>query len=164
MRFRCCTSTSWTEKHFNFPTLVTWRSFLTSRAWALTGHALLLDKSCSTSYWGAPSLVMSKSKSQQFYVLERRSITVADPKVITNDNLTVSSLLNKWSARGLGQYWPSGNIDAGLVLYQLASLTGHRCTMSYDKVTCLVYFCIFFTVLYFCVFCVCRAFCILCVS
>ena len=34
-KFRCCTSTSSTEKHFNFPTLVTWRSFLTSRAWAL---------------------------------------------------------------------------------------------------------------------------------
>ena len=37
--FRCCTSTSWTEVHFNFPTLVTWRSFLTSRAKALAGDA-----------------------------------------------------------------------------------------------------------------------------
>ena len=31
-RFRCSTSTSWTEKHFNFPTLVTWRSSITSPA------------------------------------------------------------------------------------------------------------------------------------
>ena len=38
-KFSCCTSTSWTEKHFNFPTLVTWRSFITSRAWALAGDA-----------------------------------------------------------------------------------------------------------------------------
>ena len=38
-RFSCCTNTSWTEKHFNFPTLVTWRSFITSRAWALAGDA-----------------------------------------------------------------------------------------------------------------------------
>ena len=28
-----------TWKHFNFPTLVTWRSFLTSRAQALAGDA-----------------------------------------------------------------------------------------------------------------------------
>ena len=36
-KFRCCTSTSWREKHLNFPTLVTWRSFITSRAKALAG-------------------------------------------------------------------------------------------------------------------------------
>ena len=32
-------STSWTGKHFNFLRLVTWRNFLTSRAWALAGDA-----------------------------------------------------------------------------------------------------------------------------
>ena len=29
-KFRCCTSTSWREQHLNFPTLATWRSFITS--------------------------------------------------------------------------------------------------------------------------------------
>ena len=38
-RFRCCTSIHWTGELFNFPTLVTWRSFITSRAQALAGDA-----------------------------------------------------------------------------------------------------------------------------
>ena len=38
-KFRCCTSTSWREQHLNFPSLVTWRSFITSHAWALAGDA-----------------------------------------------------------------------------------------------------------------------------
>ena len=36
-KFCCCTSTSWTGNYFDFPMLVTWRSLLTSRAWALAG-------------------------------------------------------------------------------------------------------------------------------
>ena len=62
-RFRCYTITSWTEKHFNLPTLVKWRGFLTSRALALVGDAegqgsgLLVTSDCGTteewaSEWG----------------------------------------------------------------------------------------------------------------
>ena len=63
-RFRCCTSTSWREKHFNFPTLVTWRSFLTSRAETLAGDAagqgagLLVASDCAGKVELQPIMVL----------------------------------------------------------------------------------------------------------
>ena len=78
-RFSCCTSTSWIEKHFNFPTLVTWRSFITSCAWALAGDAagqgggapgagLLVASDCAQgSFWACPLPGWAQTKNQPCY-------------------------------------------------------------------------------------------------